>query len=238
MLVCRQCGYAYYTKPGKKRKGGQRELPRYVYNRCSGTDTARFGGERVCDNLPVRTDLLEQVVWEEVCALLGDPQRLAAEFERRLEATPAENADLKAIAAQTAKLRRGIARLIDAYAEGLIEKQEFEPRLHRLRQRQSDLEEKEKTVATRMAQQTELRTVITRLEEFAAKVQNGLASADWNTKRNLIRTLVQRIEIGRDDVNVVFRIASVPFDLSPEGHLAQYCPNCNGCCTDRPSLVA
>jgi hypothetical protein len=36
------------------------------------------------------------------------------------------------VEAQLGKLRRGLGRLIDAYAEGLIEKGEFEPRIARL----------------------------------------------------------------------------------------------------------
>jgi site-specific DNA recombinase len=46
----------------------------YAYYRCIGTDAYRFGGERICDNLQVRTDLLI-VVWDEVCDP-RDPQRL------------------------------------------------------------------------------------------------------------------------------------------------------------------
>src|SRR5262245_36263924 len=41
---------------------------------------------------------------------------------------------------QVGKLRQGLARLIDSYAEGLIDKQEFEPRVTRLRQRIAHVE--------------------------------------------------------------------------------------------------
>ena len=41
---------------------------------------------------------------------------------------------------QIGKLRRGLARLIDSYAEGLIDKQEFEPRVTRMRTRLQHLE--------------------------------------------------------------------------------------------------
>jgi hypothetical protein len=38
---------------------------------------------------------------------------------------------------QIAKVRRGVARLIDAYEEGLLQKDEFEPRIKEARQRLS-----------------------------------------------------------------------------------------------------
>ena len=72
--------------------------------------------------------------------------------------------------AQIGKLRQGVARLIDSYAEGLIDKDEFEPRITRLRQRLARLEEQRQAGADEAALQTELQLIIGRLEDFATKV--------------------------------------------------------------------
>ena len=89
LLVCAQCQYAYYGKAvsNKAAKGKTRD---YAYYRCIGTDAYRFGGERICDNLQVRTDMLDEWVWNEVCALLEEPQRLEQEYQRRLQAPSQE----------------------------------------------------------------------------------------------------------------------------------------------------
>ena len=58
---------------------------RYAYYRCIGTDGYRFDGQRVCHNKQIRTDVLEEVVWEDVCCLLKDPDRVAEEYERRIK---------------------------------------------------------------------------------------------------------------------------------------------------------
>jgi len=215
LLVCAHCQYAYYGKP-VSRKSAKGKARDYAYYRCIGTDAYRFGGERICDNIQVRTDMLDQLVWHEVCTLLEEPQRLEQEYQRRLEARNQEGEDLAALEARIVKVRRGVARLIDSYAEGFIEKQEFEPRIRRLRQRLADLQAQAQQITDEVARQAELRLVITRLEQFALKVSGGLAEADWSTKRELIRTLVKRVEIGKEEVNVVFRVASDPFDLGPE----------------------
>lgn len=226
LIVCAQCGYAYYGKrvSNQAAKGKPR---RYAYYRCIGTDGYRFGGERVCNNHQIRTDTLDQAVWDEVCQLLVDTHRLEQEYQRRLHAPDAGNDDLKTIDGQLAKMRRSIARLIDAYTDGFIEKAEFEPRMRRLRQRITDLESKAQQLADEADRQAQLHLVITRLEDFAGKVKDGLATADWHTKRELIRTMVQRIEIGNEDVNVVFRIPPDPFEASPNGGVLQHCRNCN-----------
>ncbi len=226
LLVCADCGYAFYGKPVSS-KSAKGKVRKYAYYRCIGTDAYRFGGERICHNLQVRTDLLDTMVWDEVCGLLKDTDRVAREYQRRLQAPAQDNDDLDITNRQLAKIRQGIARLIDTYTEGFIDKDEFEPRIKRLRQRQSVLEEKLQQLNQEVNQQQNLRLIITQLEDFAAKVTDGLASADWNTKRELIRTLVQRVEITQDDVNVVFRIPSSPFEFSPERGFLQHCSNCN-----------
>jgi site-specific DNA recombinase len=222
LLVCAQCQYAYYGKPvsQKSAKGKQRD---YAYYRCIGTDAYRFGGERICDNLQVRADLLDELVWNEVCDLLAQPQRLEQEYQRRLNTPSRENEELLTTQAQLARVRQGIARLIDSYTEGFIEKQEFEPRIQRLRQRLSSFEDRERQIRLELARQAELRLVIARLEDFAVKVKDGLAEADWLTKRELIRTLVKRVEIGKEEVNVVFRVIPDPFDSSPDRGSLQHC---------------
>ena len=83
LVVCQQCGYAYYGK-GVSLSAAKGRPRHYAYYRCCGTDAYRFGGQRVCANRQVRTDLLDVAVWREVEELLEDPAHLMAEYQRRL----------------------------------------------------------------------------------------------------------------------------------------------------------
>src|SRR5687768_15230098 len=74
-----------------------------------------------------------------------------------------------------------------------------------------------------MAAQRELRLVIGHLEDFAAQVSGGLDTADWSTRREIIRTLVSRVEIHREQVNVVFRVPPNPLAASPSAGVLQHC---------------
>ena len=109
-VQCPQCGYA---SDGKRlspsaRKGKPRA---YAYYRCLGTDASRFGGERVCQNTPVRTDLLDLAVWRAVWTLLAHPERLAEEYRRRLQPeTGANRPPLATVEEQLATRRHGVAR--------------------------------------------------------------------------------------------------------------------------------
>ncbi len=169
----------------------------------------------------MRTDLLDLTVWQEVCALLEDPQRVEQEYQRRL--APPSGDEQSQVDAQLGKLRQGLGRLIDSYAEGLIEKREFEPRITRLRQRIADLEEQMQHLAQAVALQDELRLIIGRLDTFAVQVRDGLVGADWLKRREIIRALVKRVEVGEEEVNVVFRVGPDPFVESPDRGILQHC---------------
>jgi site-specific DNA recombinase len=198
------------------RKAAKGHTRLYAYDRCLGTDAYRFGGARVCDQTQVRTDLLDLAVWQEVCTLLAHPERLAEEYTRRVHASGrAMRQAQPTLDTQIGKLRQGLARLIDSYAEGLMDKQEFAPRITRLRQRLTALEEQAHQLRDETALATELRLIIGRLEAFAARVHNGLEEADWTSKRELIRALVKRVDVAHDEVNVVFRVDQRPTDPDP-----------------------
>ncbi len=84
LLVCQSCGHAFYGKP-VSRSSGKGKRRDYAYYRCIGTDAYRFGGQRICYNKQVRTDVLEEAVWDDVCSLLSEPERIEREYQRRLD---------------------------------------------------------------------------------------------------------------------------------------------------------
>ena len=226
LVVCTMCGYALY---GKGARGGRsKKRPqgvRYSYYRCIGSDAHRFGGQRLCKNKQVRTDLLEDAVWTDVCAVLSDPERVEAEFHRRLdnEANTAEQQDLDQLRKLVRNIKRGIARLIDAYSEGLLEKSEFEPRISKARERLARAESELKAGTDREDHNDELKVVITRLEEFSKKIQGSLRDADWSTQREVLRSMIKRVEVAEDKVRVVYRVDPRPFVEGPSRGRSQHC---------------
>jgi site-specific DNA recombinase len=126
---------------------------------------------------------------------------------------------------QMGKLRRGIARLIDRYADGLIEKQEFEPRVTRLRERMQHLEAQAQRLKEGSEGEEELRLILGRLETFAAKGKGGLQQADWQTRRDIMRALVKRVEVDEQQIRVVFRVSPtlLPPSSDDASHTWQHC---------------
>lgn len=112
--------------------------------------------------------------------------------------------------------------MIDGYAEGYLDQAEAEPRIRRFKERLQALEVQAEQLRTQAQQHVNLQLVIGRLEEFSTKVTTGLEQLDWIGRRELIRTLVKRVEIGQDSVNVIFRVEESTF---PSGNdpFMQHC---------------
>src|SRR5881227_1758832 len=225
LIVCACCGYAYYGKAISP-SGRKHHERSYAYYHGLGSDAYRFGGVRLCWNKQLRTDLLEQAVWNEVCKLLEEPSRLEQEYRQRLLAKES-SIELVGLETSLGRLRQGIARLIDSYAEGMIDKPEFEPRITRMRQRIQQLEKQVQQIQDEAGMEHELRLILGRLETFAAKVKEGLTEADWLTRREIIRTLVKRVEVDQEHVNVIFRIGPTT-PSTPSDHHTQSLPHCRG----------
>jgi site-specific DNA recombinase len=218
LTVCRCCGYAYYAKTSALSLTDRSKGTRHYY-RCIGADAHRFNGASKCSNPTVRGDRLEQMVWDQVRELLEDPSRVAHEYRRRIgqasdRAGPPEQ--VVRINRQITALRRGIDRLIDCYAGGFIDKAEFEPRIAGLKLRLSQLHQQQEVVVEAATAERELALVVSRLEEFSANVSESLDRLDWHGMRQIIHTIVRRIEIDRDNVEVIFRVPPTSGPAGPD----------------------
>jgi site-specific DNA recombinase len=221
LLVCSKCGYAYHGSQSHSEKPHP-----YRYYRCGGTMPSRFGGQRICTNRILNRGRTDAAIWEDVRSLLLDPGRLAAEHHRRLE-SPAEPIDPRTTSAtrRVAAVRRSIERLIDSYQDGYLEKGEFEPRIRGLRERLAQLEATAAEIANQERSDEELKQVIGAIEQFAAGVRERLDSSDFATQRDLIRTLVDRIEVSEERIRIVYKVNIVPFEQCPSRGNLQHCPS-------------
>ena len=218
LLVCKGCGYALCGKRIRR----SRESRPHGYYRCLGADSYRFGGRRICDNGRFRCDLLEEAVWQDVCDLLMDPGRIRQEHERRLKGGKNEGAKRQRLEELIRKVERGIQRLIDGYAEGLLEHNEFEPRVRAAKGQLATLRKEVNGHVEQESTEEQLRLVIGHLESFAERMKASLSEANWQTKRDVIRTLVKEVQIEKEQVRVVYKVDPSPFAPAPDRGCLQH----------------
>jgi site-specific DNA recombinase len=222
LVVCKRCGYSYYGKP-VSRVSGRGKVP-YAYYRCLGSDAYRFGGQRLCWNKQIRTDTLDASVWADVSQLLSEPERVRAEYERRLQRTrTGQDHELEHINKQIKNIKKLISRLIDAYGEGLLDKSEFEPRILAAKERLAKWDEECLKQMNEAAEEAELRLVIGQLEEFGRRVSEELNEPSWEARREIVRALVKRVEVDEQEVRIVYRVSPSPFEGRPQQASLQRC---------------
>jgi site-specific DNA recombinase len=218
LVVCARCGYAYYGKTVSKSaaKGGRR----YAYYRCVGTDAYRFAGGRVCTNKQVRSDQLDDYVWESVRKVLEDPDRVIQEWTRR-SATDRGQTERRAqrdeAAAVLAGHERSLKRVLDAYEAGALDLKELTERSERIRARILRAREELQKADEKLTETVTLQAVTGRLQDFADRVRHGLDRLTWCERRQLIRTLVARVEIDDEGAMVVYRLPPAAPSSGPDG---------------------
>ena len=173
-----QCGYAFYGKPVSRGPAQARRAPMPTTAAWAPTPTASAAS----GSAP--TPRCGPIAWmppsgRRCAACWRSRSGSSRSIERRLATRRAPGGAIcAALEAQRSKLRQGLARLIDSYAEGLIDKEEFEPRIARLRQR-SQLEEQAVVLQDEAEQRAALSLIVGRLEDFARQVCERVASVDW-----------------------------------------------------------
>lgn len=217
LVVCQMCGRAFvYSKCRSSR------YPRvYCYYRCMSM-LAEGRRQRTCTNPAITASALEKTVWQDVSAVLREPRRLALEYQRRRTQTPPQAESLRWLQQQQAKEQRALARLIDAYESGLLEKEEFAPRLERARQRLQDWQTQLDQLHEAQAQEQTMEQALGRLEEFAARIETGLREPTPEQQREILRALVKRVEIAPDKIRVIYKIHPLPAEPVKMGNL-QHC---------------
>jgi site-specific DNA recombinase len=156
--------------------------------------------------------------------LLSEPGRVRAEYERRLQGPGAgPGHEIEQLSKMIKNVKKTISRMIDAYGDGLLERSEFEPRLLVARERLAKLESECQRRVGEEDQEAELRLVIGQLEEFARRVSQGLKEPDWETRREIVRALVKKVEIDEQEVRIVYRVGPSPFEGRPQHGGLQHC---------------
>ena len=206
LSVCGNCGYAWTgTTSSPKQK-----VP-LSYYRCLGRSGSRWPGGQVCHVRPVRADLLDEYVWRSVCELLQEPERLKQEWLRRMgdkRAAKELDAQRDDAAQLLATQERILKRLIDAYEAGAVSLSDLKQRTQVVRDRIARARRELLTAQENLDNQSQLRALITRLEDFGARVSTRLPQLTWQDRQRLVRTLISKVEITDDGATIVYRLSA------------------------------
>ena len=209
LVSCSKCGYAL------SRTSTRSSARNIHYYRCLGSDAWRRLGGPVCDNRPVRQDLLDQVVWTEVVRLLEDPSLIQNELDRRLAAAqtadPAKQRE-KALQRDLARHRKSMDRLLTAYQEDLLSLDELRRRMPELRQRERALQAELQSILDQVNDRAVYLRLAETLSGFLARLRTSADTLDIQERQRIVRLLVKEVLVGEE--TIVIR-HSIPLSSKP-----------------------
>src|SRR5216683_870193 len=199
MLVCQQCGYALYRTSTRTSK---RKL---YYYRCLGSDAYRHFKGALCTNRPVRSDYLDQFVWNQIIGLLDNGMLIQAEIDRRKEV--ARNTDPRRQRSETlrreqARLGNNIARLITAYQESLVSLAQLRQRMPELNKKSQAVESELQSLETAAVDQARYLQLAESLDGFRIKLRERAKTLDICERQQLLRLLVKEVLVSANSLTI------------------------------------
>ena len=199
LLVCGVCDGLMIGKSRHKHP--------YTYYRCE------RGGKHRLPDVPQHTCTVnatdaENAVWQSVAKLLQEPERLAQAWADLNTTDPPNQREIKRLEHRSRQLERQWQRILDAYQDGLLEKDELGQRKQALDREQAQLQSLlVRAQEVQQQNQNRLQTV----QDFAAFSQRMLGMLENPTeevKREVIRLLVDHIVV-EDDAIIIHHIVPI-----------------------------
>ncbi len=211
LVRCGECGQ---SRQAHQRKKGE---TLYCSYRCTTSLPMHLRAERLrCSQPAARADELDELVWGEVLRHLEHPELIL----RSCAPSSGGAASVDAVR-QLAELRAQQSRLIDAYQAGAITLAELETRRKPIADRTGELEQQVEKADRQHWTQADLAS---RIDEFATKVKNQLATMDFLRRQQLVRTVIDKVTVVDDRVEIGFKIplpASLKEGRSPSSKLSR-----------------
>jgi len=195
IVKCSTCGGGMTIRTGK---GGK-----YRYYACNNRINK---GSSACGGLSIRMEHLDELVVRELESRIGQPERikalLAGLIDRHRNRGGEHANRAKELRQQLRDTESKIGRLLDAIQEGLV------PETDMVRDRLTKLEQG-RTEILRLIASSDRRQIIPpnllserNIRAFRQAFADRLHSQDGSLRKAYIRTLVDRIEVGRVEIRI------------------------------------
>src|SRR5450759_1073122 len=197
------CGLCHLGCTGRTNK-----IYRYYF--CRGKNGAvQSCRDEQCSSRMIPARQLDELVWQDVCEVLTHPEVIEAALLRAQGGAwlPQElQARRENLRKAQHSVNQQVARLTDAYLAGIITLDELKRRRQDLALRQEALVSQVRQLEASAVQQLELAQVMSSIQEFCQRVQDGLEQATFEQKRQLVELLIDRVIVTNEEVEIRYVI--------------------------------
>lgn len=187
---------------------------KYYYYICRGqTDALRAARGERCTSRYAPADQLDELVWQDLCTVLTQPEIIAHALERAHGGhwLPQElRARIEALGKAEKQLERQQERLLEAYMADVVTLPEFERKRKEWTQKQEALRIQRSQLEATVTQRVELSHLAASIETFCAQIRPVLDRATFAQRRQLVELLIDRVIVTDEDVEIRYVIPTKP----------------------------
>ena len=205
LVCCRKCSYAL------SRTSTRTSARKISYYRCLGSEAWRYSGKALCDQKPVRQDLLDTIVWSEIIKLLEDPSLIQSELDRRLETARNSSSTKRrqdTLTLELTRVQKSMERLLTAYQEGLLSLNELRSRLPSLRQREQSVQGELQSINAQSADRETYLKLAESLSAFLGRLRMSAESLGILERQKIVRLLVREVVVDNNSITICHSIPS------------------------------
>jgi site-specific DNA recombinase len=201
---------------------GRMVHPGYSYYVCRGrTEALRIANDLRCTARYAPTQLLDDLVWQDLCQLLTTPAMITHELQRAQagEWLPqALQSRRRSLQQAVAQVERQQTRLLEAYLAEVITMDEFERKGRETAKTWDGLSHQLRQLDAQAQKHIDLAVVAACIEDFCQRIQPTLQSLSFSQRRQLVELLIDRVIINDDQVEIRYAIPTCP-----EGERVPFC---------------
>ena len=187
---------------------------RYHYYVCKGhTDALRTAPGERCKSRYIPTSQLDELVWQDLCMVLTQPEIIAYQLERAHGGhwAPQElRTRIDTLSQAERLLKHQQARLLEAYLASVIDLEELERKRGELIRKQKALATQRLQLEMTIVERVELSGVASSIETFCTQVRPTLDHAIFAQRRQLVELLIDRVVVTENNVEIRYVIPTKP----------------------------
>ena len=213
LIRCANCGSSYYGVPCHGR---------YFY-RC-GNKYNVFPLPRTCKNGSISAERIESLIWNTVCEIIQQPQVVTDQIiqrrkqkKRQREYTEEQITEVKK---SIANISRKEDRILDAYRESIIDRDQLYKQMLKLKEEKERLIEKQQKINSNHQNAEEYEDALPKIKSWCNKISEALENFTLEEKKKLLRLLINKIILDTKTQKV--RIQGIlPIYPVPQGGLIE-----------------
>ena len=220
LIVCGRCGYRYNAKTVD-------EKTYYSCNSKMGYITPVNCGSRY-----VRGDVIEPLVWDSVKEILSQPKVIIEQIEKQRSSNNNRYLEisLQTVNHSLEKKQQEVDRLLDAYKIGAIDSQLLKREMDKTRKEQEDLVAQRQDLEKQLEEDGEHELNVDYIESFCKNISVVLDNLGFEQKRQVLREVIDRVEIDGNEVSVHGIVPLVQNDNNDEELVSITSQSCSEQC--------